>query len=231
MPSSRPPASKNAKARKVPVTLDYVVDAVMSNGASLSHEDGQWYDRDGGRAWSMEMAEETSFELEQSIRLAAEVEHDKSKAAELDEKSKKGFYRLCFNDQCHSAASDAFGRIVANSAVARTVYQKEFASKIAAKLACTLQGVQPPKELQSSFDMAKVSAASLSKQLDAANGSSEAIESFVTRYPLVSSCLATDVTANAITSATTNMTFTDEHFCAERSILARLSHRRRCPRR
>jgi symplekin len=205
IPPSRPPAPKNAKERKVPVTLDYVIDAVMSNGASLSHEDGQWYDRDGGRAWSMEMAEETRFELEQSIRLAAEVEHDKSKAAELDEKSKKGLPTL-FNDQCHSAASDAFGRIVANSAVARTVYQKEFASKIAAKLACTLQGVQPPKELQSSFDMAKVSATSLSKQLDAANGSSEAIESFMTRYPLVSSCLATDVTANAITSATTNMT-------------------------
>lgn len=205
LPSSRPPAGKGAKARKVPITLDYVVDAVMSNGASLSQEDGHWYDRDGGRAWSMEMATEPSYELEPSIRLAGEVEHNKGKTAELDEKAAKVLPTL-FNVQCHSAASDAFGRIVTSSAVARTGYQKEFASKIAARLACTLQGVRPPKELQTSFEMAKNSTSSLSKQLDAANGSSEAVESFVTSYPLVSSCLAADVTANAITSASTNAT-------------------------
>ena len=133
------------------------------------------------------------------------MEYDKSKVAELDKKTANLLPNL-FSDQCHSAASDAFGRIVKSSAVARTAYQKDFANKIVARLACTLQGVQPPKELQSSFEMAKNSTSSLAKQLEAANGSSDAVEKFVTSYPLVSSCLAADVTAHAVTSASNNAT-------------------------
>jgi symplekin len=202
LPSSRPPVGKSAKARKTPITLDFVIDAVMSNGASLSQEDGQWYDRDGGAAWSIDMMDEPHYALESTIMAAAEVEHDESKAMELDEKS-KGLPKL-FNGQCHAAASDAFGRIVTNSSRARTAYQKEFANKIAARLAWTLKGVPPPKNLLSSIELAEGSTKSLSKQIDAVNGASNAVKDFVTSYPLVSSCLTLDVTASTNPTSTAN---------------------------
>lgn len=198
LPSTRPPAGKSSKTRKAPVTLDFVIDAVMSNGMSLSQEDGRWYDRDGGAAWSIDIVNEPHYTLEFTILSAAEVEHDTSKAMELDEKS-KGLPKL-FNEQCHSAASDAFGRIVTGSSRARTAYQREFANKIAARLAWTLNGVSPPKDLQSSVELAEESRKSLSKQLDAVNGASDAVKDFVTNYPLVASCLSLEVTASNSTS-------------------------------
>ena len=40
--------------RKHPIDLDFVVDAVITNGTSLSIDENHWYDRDGGDAWIMD---------------------------------------------------------------------------------------------------------------------------------------------------------------------------------
>ena len=86
------PAGKSSKARKAPITLDFIFDAVMSNGMSLSLEDGWWYNCDGGAAWSIKMVNEPHYTLEITILSAAEAEHDTSKVSELD-KNQKGYQR------------------------------------------------------------------------------------------------------------------------------------------
>lgn len=57
LPAKRPiaapsKASSAAKRKSTePITLDFVVDAIITNGASLAQEEGRWYSRDGGTAW------------------------------------------------------------------------------------------------------------------------------------------------------------------------------------
>jgi hypothetical protein len=60
---------------------------------------------------------------------------------ELDEKVEE--LPKLLNELCHSAASDAFGRIVTGSSRVKTADRKEFANRIAARLAWTLKGVPP----------------------------------------------------------------------------------------
>ena len=35
--------------------FDFLVDAIMTNGASLAFDGSQWYKRDGGAAWMMDI--------------------------------------------------------------------------------------------------------------------------------------------------------------------------------
>mmetsp|Transcript_7025 Transcript_7025/g.10072 ORF Transcript_7025/g.10072 Transcript_7025/m.10072 type:complete len:1669 (-) Transcript_7025:301-5307(-) len=42
--------------RKKPINLDFLIDAIMSNGASLISDESKWYARDGGAAWMMDIS-------------------------------------------------------------------------------------------------------------------------------------------------------------------------------
>jgi len=134
-------ASANASKKKREVTLDLVVDAVMSNGASLSVDESKWYERDGGAAWNMWLdvsarrkdahMEESMGEGEDIAATTARYSLD-SKTIEAargsisgciakqtgkntkknDDNNKENTKTDLFRLQCQGAASDAFGRII-----------------------------------------------------------------------------------------------------------------------
>jgi len=196
LPSSKPTSSKK---RKRPITLEYVVDAVMTNGASLSQDEEQWYKRDGGTAWSVELGSETRYQLDPKTLKAAKSGHSvsKEKGSKAEEQQKK-----LFHDQCNVAASGAFGRIVKSSGFARSDALRDFGNQITARLAWTLKGVQPEpaSALKVANDMAVESIASMAKRetssLTKTNEEKEtdSLEEFVASFPLVASCLALNVT-------------------------------------
>jgi symplekin len=187
---SKKPAGGAAKNRKRPVTLDYVVDAVMTNGASLSEEEGQWYERDGGSAWTVDLANDLKYQLEGKTLLAGEIEHDHDKASEL-EKSMAEIMPKVFQRQCQAAAAQAFSRIVETSYRARDHGMAEFGSMIAARLAWTLQHLTPTSDLKDAYMMASESASHVAKRMDLPESE---LSGFVSKFPLVAACLSMEVT-------------------------------------
>lgn len=213
LPDSRP--RDLGKKKKFPMTFDYLVDAVMSNGASLRSEESRWYDRDGGNAWSMEIPTSNrddlmetgatlptiQFQLDsKTISLAtASVGGAAKKASDTGGGSNNSQEeKNLFHEQCKTSASDAFGRIVVNASKARSRAVSDFGQQIAARLAWTLKGVKPPGELKEAYKMVTESAKSanlsfstdkLTKEEDKEK-KEDTITPFVEEYPLVSSCLA-----------------------------------------
>jgi len=174
LPAKRPAVSSNTQ-RKHPIDLDFVVDAVVTNGASLSIDENHWYDRDGGDAWMMEEGDvgkdgrrALTFTLNNNVLVAAEK---MTQGAELNESEK------AFVEQSKVAASKAFSRVLLSSSNARSEAVSDFGRKLAARLAWTLKDVKPSNEIENT-EAEKDLAGSLEFALD---------------YPLVSSCLAFDL--------------------------------------
>lgn len=190
LPSKRPQAS-SSKARKVPITLDFIVDAVITNGASLAQEEGRWYDRDGGSAWEVALDDEKKFHLSSKFLSAIITPESPSKKAKTDRKSKDP--KVLFHEQSQVAASDALGRIVLQSMNSRNKFQEEFCHEVAARLAWTLRGVKPSHALQTSHAMACASVSSMKKRLETEEEKKIADE-FLESYPLAHACLAWDAT-------------------------------------
>lgn len=188
LPSSRPPVAVSTKTKKVDVSLDFVIDAVMTNGASLAQNEGRWYDRDGGSAWHLDLDSDHHFRLDPTLLKAAEL--DPAKSAGDDG---KGFQeqRSSFVNQCQAAAADSFGRMVVSSSNASSPGLHEFSARIAARLSWTLRRVQPPQPLQDAHSMALGSTSRVPTKDQAV------LADFVNSYPLVSSCLALEMTAKA----------------------------------
>lgn len=189
LPSTRPQVPASTKTKKVDVSLDFLVDAVVSNGASLAQNEGRWYDRDGGSAWHLDLDSDHHFTLDPKLLKAAELNSIQSTG---DDGSGSEEQRKSFMSQCQAAAADSFGRMVMKSSnAAASPGLHEFSARIAARLAWTLQRVQPPQPLQDAHAMALGSAS----RVPAKNQS--AVTEFVNSYPLVSSCLALDMTPKA----------------------------------
>merc|ERR1712238_491977 len=113
LPSKRPgTGTASASKKKTSFTLDFLVDAIMTNGASLIQEEGRWYSRDGGSAWSTSSLEnegERKFELNVKFLNSnkdTEIEKSKTKGG------KKADQKEIFDSQCQIAASEAIGRVV-----------------------------------------------------------------------------------------------------------------------
>jgi symplekin len=189
LPKKRPSAG-TTKSKKVPVTLDFVVDAILTNGASLSTEEGRWYDRDGGVAWSFDAEAENRCHLNPKFLETMNLVNDTKKIDEPAEKRRK-----LFIDQCRNAASDAVGRIVANASCSRSKGLADLGNQIAARLAFTLRGVKPSARQHASHTMAKESVDSVTNRLESSEAK-DALQRFVESYPLASSCLALDGTAH-----------------------------------
>lgn len=193
LPAKRPPGASGAKARKAPMTLDFIVDAIITNGASLAQEEGRWYDRDGGDAWTFNAEAKEKFELSSKFLDSVGPTAPKKPMA-ADSKMKDP--RALFHDQAGSAASDAVGRIVMKSLNSTSKFHAQFGNEIAARLAWTLKSVKPPPALASAHAMAAESVTSLKDQ-QLKPGTKKKLENFVFGYPLVNACLALDATTRA----------------------------------
>ena len=235
LPASRPPGGPLPSGRR-PFTLDRAVDAVMTNGTSLSSDESRWYARDGGTAWTVEMragggagavdvdgdgdgdgdgpdvaifaldektlkaagiAYEAGDKFRQELRGAGglKVEATVGTTKDAPDADKARLYAR----QCSAAAADAFGRIVARSAAARSAPVADFGNRIAARLAWTLQGVRPSSQLRGAYEMA-LEVASVGREWESGEGKKRKkkgpLDNFVEDFPLVSSCLALDVTSS-----------------------------------
>lgn len=200
LPTTRPSgASKN---RKRPVNFDYVVDAVMTNGVSLAEDEGRWYERDGGNCWYMDTENETQFNLDEKTLLAAEIEHDKTKAESLDKKAAEELPKI-FQAQCQTAASQALSRILKTTAGSRDDGMVDFGYQVAAKLAWTLKNVKPSSDLKAAREFAAESVHRVVSKVEDKTSSGmlvvdkSELQNFVDEYPLVSACLVRDLTPKA----------------------------------
>lgn len=183
LPSKRPTSA--ASKRKFPITFDFVVDAITTNGASLVQEEGRWYTRDGGNAWTYE---DGKYELSSKLLAAAAMEVDDS--SDKNVKKQKQMY----NTQCKSAAAEAVGRIVLNGMGSRNTELTEFANNVAARLAWTLKDVPPAGVLKPAQEMALDAIEKAKKRL----GTEETnpMDRLAKSYPLVASCLALEATSS-----------------------------------
>lgn len=187
----RPPVAAKAQ-RKRPVDLDFVVDAVISNGESLTIDENHWYDRDGGDAWIMEEGEvgkdgkrELTFTMNSKVLEAAEKSKEEGGKLKDSEKA--------FAEQSKLAASKAFSRVLLSASNARSEAVADFGKQLAARLAWTLKGVKPSNEIEGAHSMAVEGLEnSLKKNTDAEEALAGSLE-FALDYPLVSSCLAFDM--------------------------------------
>lgn len=195
----RPPVGASAN-RKRPVDLDFVVDAVMTNGASLSIDENHWYDRDGGDAWIMEEGEVGEDGRKQlSFAMNAKV-------LQAGEKTAKGVEKLkdtekAFAEQSKLAASKAFSRVLTSSCDARSEAVADFGKRLAARLAWTLKGVKPSDEIESAHAMAvEAMENSLGKNAASEEALAGSLE-FALDNPLVSSCLAYDLVPKGVAAS------------------------------
>mmetsp|Transcript_18647 Transcript_18647/g.40362 ORF Transcript_18647/g.40362 Transcript_18647/m.40362 type:complete len:1419 (+) Transcript_18647:149-4405(+) len=191
LPPKRPPVAASTQ-RKHPMDLDFVMDAVITNGASLSIDENHWYDRDGGDAWMMEEGE-----LGEDGRRALTFTMN-SKVLDAAEKSAQGADKLgdsekAFVEQSKLAASRAFSRVLMSSSNARSGAVADFGKQLAARLAWTLKGVKPSNDIENAHAMAvEATENSLRKGAASEETLAGSLE-FALDYPLVSSCLAFDL--------------------------------------
>lgn len=121
LPSSKPPVPSSVQ-RSQCVSLDLVVDAVISNGAVLSMDEDHWFDRDGGHAWTIE---------------EGELNDDRKK--DLIYRCKTTEENAKFAEQSRVAASKAFSRVLSSTSSNRPGAAANLAKKLAARLAWMLQ--------------------------------------------------------------------------------------------
>lgn len=200
LPSKRPTSSTssssssaNKRKANVPINFDFVVDAIFTNGASLTQEEGRWYARDGGNAWTTNT--DGTYELSSKV-IAATSEGPPQKKTKQEAKAVHDQKKL-YNSQCQTAAAEAVGRIVANGMTSRNAALTDLANRIAARLAWTLERVSPPAHLQPAQNVALDSILSAKKRLGETEDSwvTQSMDQLATRFPLVTSCLALEGTS------------------------------------
>jgi len=130
-----------------------------------------------------------------------ELVKENKKDTEDEKDEGEGKRRQLFLDQCKGAASDAVSRILTASSNSRSKSLTNLGNQLAARLAFTLEGVQPGSQYKMSHTMAKESVAACGKKLPKED-SLESLERFVDAYPLAASSLALTATAKADTEET-----------------------------
>lgn len=189
LPSKRP---QTAKASKIAMTLDSIVDAVMTNGASLSHEEGQWYERDGSSAWTIELqGTEVRYAFDGLIQKS--IESKAESEGKDDERTTKR--RKVFFEQGEAASSSAVHRIIQASINTRSHAIRKLGSQLASRLAFVLQGTKPTSSLDEQLLMAKESVESISKRVD--EETLRCLKQFVSRCPHVAASLVVDAMPSA----------------------------------
>ena len=202
LPTKHPSASTSSSSTvKAKVSLDFVVDAVMTNGASLLRDEGRWYDRNGGGAWTIDLTSKENFKISRSLLDALETINSCSeKIVQTNENIIKR--NQLFMAQSQTAASDAVRRIMSSTANSRSESLAILGNQLASRLAFVLKGVVPVGQYKDAFAMVKESAAFCSNLTDAEE--SRALENFVDEYPLVASSIASIASAKAELGMNTN---------------------------
>lgn len=185
LPSKRPPSGETTKARKVPVSLEFFVDAIMTNGASLSQEEGKWYERDGGNAWEIDMDDQENLFKPNATLLETMTVIKRDRPDEPEDVQKKC---KLYAEQADNAAADAFGRILSNAVHSRSDRLANFGRSVASRLAFTLRKVAPLTRDAAPVDAAK---AGISKIVTDSERQQK-LKEFVDLYPLAASGLSFD---------------------------------------
>ena len=199
LPAKRPTAasSKSSSGTKrkstEPITLDFVVDAIITNGASLAQEEGRWYSRDGGSAWIANP--DGTYEL--SSKLVDITDEEPAKKKVKQEADAVEDQARMYEKQCQAAAAEALGRIVAGNMSNRSGPFMDLTNRLAARLAWALEGVAPPTQLLPAHEMALETIKSSKSHLKETDESyaAESMEKLAQKYPLVASCLALEATS------------------------------------
>ena len=196
LPSSRAAVTAKEKKtqpdqkRKRKLTLDYLIDAIVSNGASLVTDESRWYQRDGGDAWMMdiatlvsedEAAEPKSVGAKKGNPPSVSFSLDASTldaASGTDEKKVTDEGKL-YNKQCQVAAADAFERILSRTKSARGESIINFGNELAARLAWSMTKVEPSQDLK--------------RLATVTDDEDDCQQKFCRSFPLVSSCLKYDL--------------------------------------
>ena len=202
LPTKHPSTTMSAvSADKAKITLDFVIDAVMTNGASLLRDEGRWYDRNGGGAWTIDFTSKENFKISPSLLDALEtVNSDMEKNVAGSENIVKR--NELFVSQSQVAASAAVRRILSTTTTSRSKSLAILGNQLAARLAFVLKGAAPAGVYNDSFLMAKESVASCS---DLISGEDlKALEEFVDDYPLVAATIASVATAKPEFGVDTN---------------------------
>lgn len=191
LPKKHPGAgqlSATSKSRKTPITLDFVVDAIMTNGASLIQEEGRWYDRDGGSTWSIDLKSDCTYELAPKFLETMNYSSEKQLKSDDDEAEEAKIKRrnLLF-EQCNTAAADSLGRILNTASHSKSKVVKDLCHKLAARLSFTLESAKPSAALQASYAFVKASVEKAENDPDKAS-----LMEFIDKYPLVSTSLSLD---------------------------------------
>jgi symplekin len=168
MPSKRPPVASSAQ-RKQPVSLDVLVDAVLSNGASLSVDENHWYDRDGGFAWTLEEGEVDEDGRQELMYQCKATENE------------------TFMKQSSVAASRAFSRVLQSASSTRSEAATNLGKQLAARLAWMLKGVEPSDDLKDAQTMA-VATENVQNNGDSAR--------FARENPLTAACIGYDLVSS-----------------------------------
>jgi len=198
--------------RKRLFTLDFLIDAIITNGESLISNENKWYGRDGGDAWVMDISALVSDdEGEEDDEIMTLKTTNKKKAPvpvsfTLDTKimdaalaateGNSGDHVETYKEQCKVAAADAVERILSRSRSVRDPSIADFGNQIAAKMAWSLQKLKPHNELKTAADMALEAVSSTAKKLGQNNmetGILEKLPTFFDEFPLVPSFIQYDI--------------------------------------
>jgi symplekin len=197
LPSKRPSssaASKDSSSSGTRMTLDLLVDAILSNGASLSQKEGRWYERDGGSAWTLDMANKEPHRYSLSGNMLDTMRLVREGSLASSENDAELERRKVYYEQCQSAAGDALVRILSTASYSRSKSVANLGNQIAARLAFTLGKVAPPSAAKASLELAIESV----KASDSVVGDEEVrnLEGFIDSYPLVAVALTLDASTS-----------------------------------
>jgi symplekin len=185
LPKSRP--SVGGTSSETQISLDYVVDAIMTNGASLLRDEGRWYDRNGGTAWLVDVLKKEYYVLGPSLLDSLDtINANKIETERLDENAVKR--NELFLEQSRAAASDAVRRILSSTENSRWKSLAALGSHLASRLAFILRRTEPSGPYKELLAMAKESATSVSKLTS--EKESNSLQEFIEEYPLASSTIA-----------------------------------------
>jgi symplekin len=188
LPTKAPAKSGKEKERKIQMTLEVLVDAILSNGATLTQEEGRWFERDGGSAFVLDLDKaDQKFSLGSQYEQILDQLHEDTSDEDVHKR------RKLFYSQCEAAAAAASYRIFASSSTHRSKSLANIGNQINARLAFTLKRVIPiGLQRQTSLQLACECIKDVGKLLDEKR--MKALEAFVETYPLAA--------ANLIVSAT-----------------------------
>lgn len=221
LPEQRPAVASSSATNdkdnqeKEAISLESVVDAVMTNGASLSQKEGHWYVRDGGNStWKVQLR--TSVVDDDAMDTGEEKKEEKEATYELDptlleslrlervkdddEVTRKR--RETYKEQSQAAATSAMGRIMSSTIAlssAKSNHLGQLGHQLTSRLAFCLQGAQLNATQAEQLQLAKEGVESVSSRLDEATKSS--IVTLFNMYPLVGVALVADVLSSGETKA------------------------------